>query len=324
MNLIIFTSVLALVFSCSAVSHADITSNLVGYWALNESSGTSAADSSGSGNTGTVSGTENWVNGKFNNAFDFDGNSYIEISRPVQDDFTMCAWFQTTAVGGGGAHFEFMAILDAEVPVVSEGDFGFGIDSDGKLGYGGGGTGGLDFVNVLTDDAVNDGDWHHGCVTRKASDGTTNLYLDGVLADTDTLATGSMDANATMRIGGFQDSGGNAKNFDGLLDDVRIYGRVLDAADITALYALNPTVSEASAVQAGGAGMPWCSGPLAPGWNVNLPDGGCPHGETTTANGAMPQDHDTLSGREALIARLQQQLLALLQEIAALLQARTS
>ncbi len=25
----------------------------------------------------------------------------------------------------------------------------------------------------------------------------------------------------------------------------------------------------------GGNGMVWCSGPQAPGWNVNLPDGGC-------------------------------------------------
>jgi hypothetical protein len=29
----------------------------------------------------------------------------------------------------------------------------------------------------------------------------------------------------------------------------------------------------------GGNGMVWCSGPQAPGWNVNLPDGGC---STTT------------------------------------------
>jgi hypothetical protein len=270
----IFASIFAFFF-CVHVAHADIASNLAGYWGLNETSGTTAADSSGSGNTGTVTGTADWVGGKFDNAFNFDGSSYIEISRPVQDDFTMCAWFQTTAVGGGGAHFEFMAILDSEVPVVSVGDFGFGIDSDGRLGYGGGGDGGLDFVNVLTPDAVNDGLWHQGCVTRKESDGTANLYLDGSLADTDTLATGSLDANPVMRIGGFQDDGGNAKNFDGLLDDVRIYSRVLDSAEITALYQLDPTIHQSSAAAAGSAGLPWCSGPLAPGWNVSLPGGGC-------------------------------------------------
>lgn len=27
----------------------------------------------------------------------------------------------------------------------------------------------------------------------------------------------------------------------------------------------------------GGAGQLWCSGPTAPGWNTNLPDGGCGH-----------------------------------------------
>lgn len=35
-----------------------------------------------------------------------------------------------------------------------------------------------------------------------------------------------------------------------------------------------PTVNPAPS-GGGGNGMPWCSGPQAPGWNVSLPNGGC-------------------------------------------------
>lgn len=31
-----------------------------------------------------------------------------------------------------------------------------------------------------------------------------------------------------------------------------------------------------------GNGMIWCSGPQAPGWNVNLPDGGCSRASSTS------------------------------------------
>lgn len=36
-----------------------------------------------------------------------------------------------------------------------------------------------------------------------------------------------------------------------------------------------------SAVTSGGNGMVWCSGPQAPGWNVNLPNGGCSPAKST-------------------------------------------
>lgn len=51
---------------------ADITSGLIGYWKYDEASGTTAADSSGSGNNGAVNGAR-WTAGNVNNALSFDG-----------------------------------------------------------------------------------------------------------------------------------------------------------------------------------------------------------------------------------------------------------
>lgn len=36
-----------------------------------------------------------------------------------------------------------------------------------------------------------------------------------------------------------------------------------------------PSTPTSAQPQNSGNGMIWCSGPQAPGWNVNLPDGGC-------------------------------------------------
>lgn len=38
-----------------------------------------------------------------------------------------------------------------------------------------------------------------------------------------------------------------------------------------------------------GNGMVWCSGPQAPGWNVNLPDGGCSPQKPLTSTGTVVQ-----------------------------------
>jgi len=47
-----------------------------GYWRFNESSGTSAADSSGRSNTGALNNMDDidWVWGKYGYALDFDGD----------------------------------------------------------------------------------------------------------------------------------------------------------------------------------------------------------------------------------------------------------
>src|SRR5262249_38508295 len=78
---------------------------LVGYWALDESSGTTASDSSGAGNNGSVSGTSNWNAGKVNNAFQFNGNTSINIptlfGRPKTA--TITAWAKLTTADSSGA-----------------------------------------------------------------------------------------------------------------------------------------------------------------------------------------------------------------------------
>ena len=53
-----------LICFCPSFVRADIVSGLVGWWKFDEGSGTSAYDSSGSGNTGTLGNSPTWGGGK--------------------------------------------------------------------------------------------------------------------------------------------------------------------------------------------------------------------------------------------------------------------
>ena len=71
---------------------------LVLHYKFDETSGTTAADSSGNGNTGTLTnmaGTE-WTAGKVGGALDFDGsNDYVDLGNGLADnmgDVTFSSW----------------------------------------------------------------------------------------------------------------------------------------------------------------------------------------------------------------------------------------
>ena len=82
---------------------------LIGHWKLDETSGTSAADSSGSGRTGTLqnmAGNE-WTTGMIDGALQFDGiNDYISLPRASALETgsakSATAWFKDTSGGAAG------------------------------------------------------------------------------------------------------------------------------------------------------------------------------------------------------------------------------
>lgn len=69
------------------------TQNPIVWYKFNETSGATAADSSGFGKNGTLNGTTAWVSGKIFNAVDLNGaNGYVSMSASVVgslNDFTV-------------------------------------------------------------------------------------------------------------------------------------------------------------------------------------------------------------------------------------------
>ncbi len=192
-----------------------------------------ALDGSGKGNHGTANALT-YVSGKVGaQAAQFNGtSSHVSIPRSVTDDFTVAMWVKTTDNAGsaGGAWWTGKGLVDGEVggggadwgTALVNGKFVLGV------GSGGGDTTLASSVNI------NDGAWHHLAATRDNTTGAIAVYVDGVPRGTGTGPTGSRTFPSALRIGSLQ-TGNNF--FNGTLDDVRLYPRVLTASEIQALAA---------------------------------------------------------------------------------------
>jgi cell division septation protein DedD len=158
--------------------------------------------------------------------------SYLGLARPIEDDFTICTWIKTTSVGGDSMHWRSATILESETGYPNS-DFGFGIDNNGKLVIGHGDTSqGLDY-GVNGNITVNDDQWHFACATRTRSSGFMELFVDGVPDQNGSGSNASLNSNPNAYIGYGTDG---AAYFNGLMDDLIVFNRVLSDAEISHLY----------------------------------------------------------------------------------------
>ena len=79
----------------------------------------------------------------------------------------------------------------------------------------------------------------HLAVTRNGTNGAVNLYVNGVLDANATGSTTVLNANPAIHIGGNTLDG---RYFNGLIDDVRFYSRVLSQSEIVSLLPSTPPV----------------------------------------------------------------------------------
>jgi hypothetical protein len=223
------------------------SSGLVGYWKFDDASGTTATDSSGAGNTGTLVNGPTWTTGKVGSALAFDGLSeYVNVpSTAALNAFplTVAVWLKTSTASGvrgvvtkytGGAYNGYDVFL-------SNGNLcAWYIRDTANFVYDGSGCP----FNVA---GYNDNQWHHVVYVVDAAGG--RLYVDGVQKGS--LGwTGSAGAPTTtqpVQIGRYPGAFGGAEYFPGLLDDVRIYNTALSTSDVLAL---------STAATSSGAGEP--------------------------------------------------------------------
>ena len=84
---------------------------LVGFWNLNENAGITATDDSGSGNTGTLINSPQWIPGESGSALNFvnGGKGYVSasgaesLSNLYTHGMTVAAWIKPRSAGGGNA-----------------------------------------------------------------------------------------------------------------------------------------------------------------------------------------------------------------------------
>ncbi len=199
------------------------------HWRLDEASGTAAADETGNGHTGQLVNGGAWLpnGGAFGGAILLDGvDDFVRtpfVLNPADGPLSAFAW-----VKGGAAKQVILAQTDGD---------GVGREwlhtdpTDGKLL-----TRLTDGTSALMSDVVIcDGAWHHVGVVWDGS--RRHLYVDGLPAGSDAAPLAGLQASdGQMHIG----AGKTLLSFqcwNGLIDDVRIYDRALDAGEIAAMAA---------------------------------------------------------------------------------------
>jgi RHS repeat-associated protein len=216
-------------FTITGGDYLDLDSdeNLVAHWKLDEASGGDAQDASGNDKTGTLSGSPTPVwqpsDGRINGALEFDGvDDYVSLPNvvnPYSDSFSAFAWVRLDSYNGQGA----------QVILQQEGDNGrhwLTRVSNNKLMSN---VGGYVESNTAVFANANLGEWHHVGLTCNGT--TLTLYIDGQENGSDTVNPDSETAN--MRLGAHKSH--TDKYWDGLIDEVRIYDRVLSAEEICLL-----------------------------------------------------------------------------------------
>jgi hypothetical protein len=205
------------------------TNSLVGYWKMDEGSGTTLIDHSGNGNNAQRSSTTNWtwVTGKSGQALllnksivQYGGvphNSTINISRQI----TISAWIRPVdklgrqIISKGGVDgYELLTLKSGKM------EFRFNRESNGST-----------YSLVSIKDYPSDGTtWLHVTATF---DGTkSTIYFNGVQDNSKTYSATTIRTNTTeLQIGARK----STNQWSGALDEIRLYNRALTATEVSKL-----------------------------------------------------------------------------------------
>jgi len=210
----------------------------VAHWKFDEGKGTVANDSSKNSNTGTVH-SATWATGLVGGALKFDGvKDYVSVPHSNTIDvgkgaFSFSLWFMSTGQAiqpylmgkNYGASSKFWAINIYGQPQSTSCTHGAAaVIHDGTS-----------TTEVGCKAGWTNNTWHHLAFVREGGSGNIKLYLDGVLNDTKSDKSGTVNSSAKIVIGKI-DNSGDPRYFKGLIDDVQIFNSALTAGQIKLLY----------------------------------------------------------------------------------------
>jgi chitodextrinase len=229
--------------SVSATTQASApppSGGLIALYHLDEPAGsTTFADSSGSGNTGSCSGSgcpTAGVAGKVGNAASFNGtSSLISVATTTALNaypLTVVAWFKTASTSGVvGLVNKYVAnSYNGYNVFLNNGSVCAWYIPDGSnYVYDGSGC-------TFAVPGYNDNAWHQVAYVVDASG--AKLYLDAVLKGSRAWTGTPVGPTTTqnLQLGHYPGAFGGVEYYTGLLDEVRIYNSALSASDITSLY----------------------------------------------------------------------------------------
>lgn len=203
---------------------ADLMVGNVGHWSLNETSGTTVTNGSNSSLPGTLVGSATrGVNGRLGSSYLFDGTTG-SINLPSSgiptgnSSRTIALWVFPLASNKQSLFFQGAAGAGTQVDICYNGNV--------SMQYG---SGSLDFGTIPTHK------WSHIALTYDG--GTARGYVNGVATAVGSLTLGTNSSTPTLGTGECsRDTGGGGTSLRGAMDEVAIWSRALNAAEILGLY----------------------------------------------------------------------------------------
>ncbi len=234
-RVIVLSAVLG-IFAMSQIATAEITDGLVGYWPLDEGSGTTTADVWSGTHNGIVENGATWVTGKIGSALDFTGGAGGgDVSITQHADLMPVDAFSVQAWASWDSHTTTWA------GIVSN-SFDTGDDESGYILFGwnydsawfGQRTNATEYTEI-NGGTVGTGIWRHLVATYDGS--FMRIYVDGSETGS-TAKSGPVDyvtEPEELSIGRFHDDNEDV-SFDGQIDEVALWNRALTPAEVVELY----------------------------------------------------------------------------------------
>lgn len=179
-------------------------------WKLDEGTSTTANDTSGNGNVGTLTNGPTWVPGKYGNAARFDGNNdSFSATQNISSSYTVSMWINSE--GNSATHI--WEGQDLSAPSLEGSDSGY--------------TFYMNNANSISTGAITPNQWYHVLASYDGPSQTQKLYVNGMLKGTNTSV--ASDNITTLYLAS---RGGTSRYWKGKIDDVKIYDYARTPAQI--------------------------------------------------------------------------------------------
>jgi len=201
-----------------------------------------ANDESGNGYNGTISGATLTSDrfGRTNNAYSFNGSSnYIDLAKllPDQTSLSISAWIKPTGntSTNGFVFFDGDANCGNDLSLIYT-------NNTIKLiaNKSGASMDGINFSAQATLSSSSLNGWFH--IVWTMSPTQSKIYVNSILANTINSSGSNVGYHFTPTIGCFNDGGGTpcgsarAQFFQGGIDDIRVYSRLLSPSEVSILF----------------------------------------------------------------------------------------
>ncbi|MDP3103731.1 MAG: LamG-like jellyroll fold domain-containing protein [Candidatus Methanoperedens sp.] len=200
---------------------------LVAEWHFDEGAGNVVKDSSGNGNDGTIYGAT-WVDGKFDKGMVFNGKDDYVFSSSFQNYPTISveAWIRINTYGESqivSKWNDFNANQRGWLLYQANNQIIFYISRDGT-----------EYLSVVDPVIASLNSWYHYVGTYDGKN--IKLYRNGVIVSETQAIGNNVFSNSANLLFGIGKESTNYRAFNGLIDEVRIYNRALNAEEVKASY----------------------------------------------------------------------------------------